>query len=728
MKRSTERILTTHVGSLARPHALLELMRHKVAGEAYDENLFARMARDAVADVVRKQTECERGHPDFEAFSTLSAAFPGPVCHEKFGRLRLVQWAACRPNFQDSRRKDAQGEERTLMATAAAPLTGRFPSPFEIETPRGAEGWDEMYPPYLLFSEENRAYEDNTFWIWDSMHLPEPQLPFETHTHEGWIYACSVVNSRIFAVPPSFGFTQRMLNGYEYVALAPVTDPREIEARAKVFAVRAGYYYEHWNELFEQWKVKAQKLITDMAALKVAQRLPDLESDEFFRTYPAANSGQFLLKAYDTLMQMDLTAWTYHFEMLNIGYAAYLNLFMFCRQAFPGITDQTLAHMLSGTETMYLRPDTELRKLARLAIDLGVADRVASQAEPRQTIESLRLDPRGKQWVEAMEAVQQPWFNLSNGNGLYHHHQSWNDDLRVPFKAMTGYIAQLQRGEGIDRPVKEIEERKQRITAEYRNLLPSEQDRQAFDQNLGLARTVATFIEDHAFIIHDWYHSVEWNKVREFGRFLVGANMLDEADDLFYLNRWEVPQALFEAVSSWANGTPSRGAHGYWMRTVNRRKPIVEALRGWTPPPALGPAPAEANDPIMLMLYGLTTERIQSWLGAEQGPGNQLHGVAASSGQATGRARVVRSVNELSQVQEGEILVCPMTEPSWSPIFATIQGAVSDIGGIMSHSAIISREYGLPAVVGTSNGTTRIKTGNLITVDGTNGLVTIHAE
>jgi pyruvate,water dikinase len=103
-----------------------------------------------------------------------------------------------------------------------------------------------------------------------------------------------------------------------------------------------------------------------------------------------------------------------------------------------------------------------------------------------------------------------------------------------------------------------------------------------------------------------------------------------------------------------------------------------------------------------------------------------LRGVAASSGQVTGTARVVRSVNELSEVQQDEILVCPLTEPSWSPIFSTIKAAVSDIGGIMSHSAIISREYGLPAVVGTGNATTRIKSGDTITVDGTNGVVTIH--
>ena len=615
------------------------------------------------------------------------------------------------------------------MTTAAQPQAGRFLSPFEVETPPGGEGWQKMYPPYVVFSEDNRAFEENTFWIWDSMHLPEVQLPFETHTHENWMYSFSAANSRVFAVPPSFGATERMLNGYEYVTLAPVTDPREIEARAVVFAQRAGYYYQNWDNLFEQWKTKAVKLIEDIAALEVAERLPDLESDEFFYAHPAANSGQFLLKAYDSLLQMDLTGWTYHFEMLNIGYAAYLNFFMFCRAAFPGVTDQTLAHMLSGTETMYLRPDAELRKLAQLSLDLGVADRFTTGADPAQIVSSLQTDPKGMQWLEALESVKQPWFNLSNGNGLYHHHRSWNEDLRVPFKAMTGYIHSLQRGESIDRPVKEINERKVRITAEYRALLQSDQDRQVFDQNLGLARTVAAFIEDHAFIIHDWYHSVEWAKLREFAAFLSGCQYVDEPDDMFYLNRWEVPQALFEAVCSWASVTPSRGRQGYWKRDVSKRKSIVEALRKWTPPPALGPVPpGDVNDPIMLMLYGLTNERIQAWLGSTLGGDNELRGVAASPGEVTGTARVVRSVNELSQVQAGEILVCPLTEPAWSPIFSTIKAAVSDIGGIMSHSAIISREYGLPAVVGTGNATTRIKTGDRITVDGTNGVVTIHGE
>jgi pyruvate,water dikinase len=89
---------------------------------------------------------------------------------------------------------------------------------------------------------------------------------------------------------------------------------------------------------------------------------------------------------------------------------------------------------------------------------------------------------------------------------------------------------------------------------------------------------------------------------------------------------------------------------------------------------------------------------------------------------------VVLRPDELDTVQEGEILVAPVTSPSWTPVFGRIRAAVSDIGGIMCHAAIVSREYGLPAVVGTGFGTTTIKTGQLIRVDGDAGTVTILNE
>ena len=85
----------------------------------------------------------------------------------------------------------------------------------------------------------------------------------------------------------------------------------------------------------------------------------------------------------------------------------------------------------------------------------------------------------------------------------------------------------------------------------------------------------------------------------------------------------------------------------------------------------------------------------------------------------------MKSVDEISRLQKGDILVCQVTNPTWAPIFGKISAAVSDIGGSMSHAAIVAREYGLPAVVGTGNGTSRIKDGQRIRVDGGRGIVTI---
>ena len=90
-----------------------------------------------------------------------------------------------------------------------------------------------------------------------------------------------------------------------------------------------------------------------------------------------------------------------------------------------------------------------------------------------------------------------------------------------------------------------------------------------------------------------------------------------------------------------------------------------------------------------------------------------------------GVARVVIDVEQIAAVREGDVLVCPITSPAWAPIFPNVKAVVTDIGGVMSHAAIVCREYGLPAVVGTGRATAEIRTGQLIRVDGSTGIVTI---
>jgi phosphoenolpyruvate synthase/pyruvate phosphate dikinase len=106
----------------------------------------------------------------------------------------------------------------------------------------------------------------------------------------------------------------------------------------------------------------------------------------------------------------------------------------------------------------------------------------------------------------------------------------------------------------------------------------------------------------------------------------------------------------------------------------------------------------------------------------------QIRGIAGSPGVVEGVARVVSSEAEFDSLQTGEILVCQMTNPAWQVLYGKIIAVVTDAGGTVSHPAVLAREYGIPAVVGTSVATYQIKTGDRIRVDGGTGLVEILAS
>ena len=186
-------------------------------------------------------------------------------------------------------------------------------------------------------------------------------------------------------------------------------------------------------------------------------------------------------------------------------------------------------------------------------------------------------------------------------------------------------------------------------------------------------------------------------------------------------------RSLYDLVCGWATGVKSRGPT-YWPKEIEWRKDVLQKFRENPPPPALGVPPETVNEPFTIILWGITTDRLSTWLDADKTKVEditQLKGFAGSSGVVEGVARMVRSPAELSALQDGEILVAPTTSPSWAPIFSKVSAVVTDVGGIMSHAAIVCREYGLPAVVGAGYATAAIKTGMRIRVDGSSGIVTL---
>jgi len=602
----------------------------------------------------------------------------------------------------------------------------RFSDPFSVPAPEGAEGWERLYPYYYLFSEDRRDTEEEQFWFWDGMHNPEPVYPFDTIMPESWWVFLNLYLTRVWMVPPSLGIDQRILNGYLYVSPTTISDPAVIEQRVGPFLERAGDYYANWDEIYDNWVKKAEDCIARLRAIEFPP-LPEIEPIEMVTSRSGISSGWNLIASYNRLLENMHEMASYHFELNMLGYGAFMSFSDFCKTAFPGIPDQTIAKMVAGVDILFFRPDDEVRKLARLAVELELGDLVLETADPDAALAAIEATPQGTRWLEAFEDAKEPWFWFSTGPGYCHQHRSWIDDLTVPFSAMRGYIEKLQKGENIDRPLEEILRERERIAAEYAALLPTDDDRDAFQEALTLARTVYPFVENHNFYVEHWHHSIFWNKVRDVGRVFTAAGFFEDPEDIFYLHRYEVSSAMYDMLTEWATTNPSR--KGYWNTEIRERRRIMDVLRGWTPPPALGKPPEAVTEAATVMLWGITTEMVDQWLeaqsGATDGDQGELRGFAASPGVAEGPARVITAVEHLDQVQIGEILVCPITAPSWAPVFARIKGAVSDIGGIMSHAAIVSREYGLPAVVGTGFGTKQIETGQHIRVDGNTGVVTV---
>ncbi len=595
-------------------------------------------------------------------------------------------------------------------------MSNRFPSPFEIEGPEGIEGWEELYPYSSTFGENRKDYEDNRFWFWDSMHWGKALTPWDATFMELALASLSQMNSRHYRIPPADGVDFRILYGYAF--LSPVgVDPSQIEARVPQFMERAGHYFGNWDSLYDNWLVKVKSTIEEIEAIDFSP-LPEMEDLSVITDGLGLGSGYQLQSSYNQFKDLILKAWNYHFEFLNLGYAAYLDFFGFCKEAFPSIPDLGIAKMVAGVEVDLFRPNEELKGLAQKAVDLGISR--AFDDPNNVTLEGAA----GAEWQAAWDVAKDPWFNFTSGNGFYHFDKIWVENPDIPYTFIKDYIARIEAGEDISRPIDAIIEERDRVVSEYRDLLATDEDREAFDGKLGLARVVFPYVENHNFYIEHWTMSVVWRKLKELGATLETAGLLTSKDDLVFLRRDEVNELLWDYYANWAVNSPSAGAK-HWAPIVDRRRAIHAKLSDWKAPKALGEPPEVITEPFTIMLWGITSESVNNWLGSDEGAENELTGMAASPGTVEGIARIIHDPDEVNDLLQGEILVAPITAPSWAPVFPRIQACVTDIGGMMSHAAIVCREYGVPAVTGTGFGTDKIKTGDRIRVDGSSGKVTI---
>jgi pyruvate,water dikinase len=195
--------------------------------------------------------------------------------------------------------------------------------------------------------------------------------------------------------------------------------------------------------------------------------------------------------------------------------------------------------------------------------------------------------------------------------------------------------------------------------------------------------------------------------LRELGGRFVAADVIQQTDDIFWLEKNEVDACVQNLE------------HGIELKNlsvlVEGRKAFNKKVQQETPPPMM---------PMKKKYMGIDTA---VWLAESESnrTGNILKGVATSAGKVTAPACVLRGPEDFDQMKPGDVLVAGTTTPAWTPLFAMASAVVTDIGGPLSHGSIVAREYGIPAVMGTGVATKRIQSGQVITVDGSAGTVTL---
>ena len=197
--------------------------------------------------------------------------------------------------------------------------------------------------------------------------------------------------------------------------------------------------------------------------------------------------------------------------------------------------------------------------------------------------------------------------------------------------------------------------------------------------------------------------------LREVGGRMAAAGAIAERDDIFWL-KWEE----VEEAARFLDAAQPLGNH---CRATAERRETWKQAHAVTPPVAL---PLKGGG----RLFGLDVSR---WMPARpwQTESNMIKGIGASPGRVAGAACVIHGPEEFDRMKPGDILVAKITTPAWTPLFAMASGIVTDVGGPLSHSSIVAREYGVPAVLGTGVATHRIHGGQHIAVDGDGGVVTL---
>jgi phosphohistidine swiveling domain-containing protein len=576
---------------------------------------------------------------------------------------------------------------------------------------------EELYPgykqafgsqPFVAGPLRPFSTSDNSrYWLRDSLHFSEGMVPASMAFLDDAQTWGAQLGAEIVGVPPTLGSVNRLAGTHVYIGTIDVATPWQIQARA----ARFGQYVSPILADFDRyWSMRAGEL----------QAAYDHFDDLDLTALDPAHLWVTLQDAY----AFHRRAWFIHFEVMYVLTANYLAFYALAEEI--GLEGSQVSSFLAGEQTFYGRTDEHLWQLAARARELGI-DGPLRTASPREAINQIQAMPNGTSWLSDFNSFLATYGQRTEETCRIDT-PSWIEDPSAALYTIGSFLAKPAGFDFHAARSAAIAERDAQIDAARGQL--SGDNLQRFNEALASnqAANFAWWNEEHNYLI-DRRAAIPARRVTlELGARLAADGVLNAPDDLFYLFKPE----LFGVMNS-ASGSNAGPKWAELTAMIPDRRAYFEYWRSRGPelPTMLGTIPDTVPDPIMIEVFGLSGHFLQTLKGGaghDRGEATaEIRGFPAAKGVVEGTAKVITTVADISKVEPGDILVCGGTTTEWTPVFGIITACVCDTGGSLTHAAIVSREYGIPCVVGTAIATQVIKTGDRIRVDGRAGTVQVFA-
>ena len=546
--------------------------------------------------------------------------------------------------------------------------------------------------------------EKELFWIYDDLHCPNPVSPMFFDIG-GWWLTCDHMFRR-FGTPFACDWVAKEINGYVYTAAVP-SDPgihseaTEYQSRyvprvprdpdhAEKIGAYLGWVLPHYAENFLDWWNERLR--------------PEIERNfEYLDGYDTEGAS-FLDMAVLLEDAIDIhdRHWKIHW-MLNFAQFA-------STQALNGLLEEEkgdaaaalMGRLQSSVADRNWDSIEDLWKMKEEIKDDSELSAAFEGDTAADVTAALEGSDRGKRFIEERIEPHQQAFGYK---AIWSHEfafRTWVEDPAPMIEAVRGYLAtDYDYSANIGAVRDDLEAAKK----EALEGVEGDELKSALERSLSMN----PLTPDHHFYIDQGTNARLRLVLIAIARKLVDAGTLDDPEDVMYLRYNELRLLMADQSSVDAR------------ELVGDRRDRLEEASEKRPPSWVGTATQPALDFPYNALWGFP----EKFHAGEPSTTGEVKGLAASPGVVEGDARFVRSLDEFDQVKDGEILVCRMTNPAWVVLFTKITGLVTEAGGAVSHPAVVAREFGIPAVVGTTNAGDRISTGDRIRVNGTTGVVEI---